>query len=245
LHNGHISLIVQIQPSKQTLISSFFESTNFTKDSIINTNGLNYILIKYNANYLKFLIDTGATISCIFSEYVHVRDIKNSPKITIKGVAGSTESAGSANILFTINSEQFRHDFCIVKKFDDSIQGVLGSDFFCKVAAIIDYEKFVISLHSQNTKITVPLHSSSEEYTVIPPRCEVIKYCYVSYENECIVVNEEVCEGVIVASIIVKPENNLIPVKILNVNEREIRLKNFRPKIDCCSAYNICHFGQN
>ncbi|KAK9717213.1 hypothetical protein QE152_g24277 [Popillia japonica] len=43
--------------------------------------------------------------------------------------------------------------------------------------------------------------------------------------------------GVYVASCIVRPANKHIPVKILNVNDREIKIKNFQPVIQ-----NISHF---
>lgn len=225
-------------------INSFFVP-NVNSNKICtnyNMNALNYIYVKCGVNELKFLLDTGASISCIFADYVESCQIDTSSKIKIKGVTGSTFSLGTASISFYIKNEKFKHNFCVVDKFDSSIHGVLGSDFFIKTGAVINYEEFVISFYSENREITTALQSSSDEYTIIPPRCEVIKYCYTESADECVILNEELCEGVIVASIIVKPEKNFIPVKILNVNEREVRLKNFQPKTESSSVFRICSF---
>lgn len=207
---------------------------------------MNYVCVRYGANELKLLCDTGASISCLFSDYVKdVDKIDTSKIIKIKGIAGSTHSVGSAKISFNISNELINHEFCIVDKFDSNIQGVLGSDFFSKYGAIIDYEKFLFSFWKNYRKITVPLDSETDEYTVIPPRCEVIKFCFTDNTDECIIQNEEVCEGVLVGAAIVKAEGNKIPVRLLNVNEREIKLRNFRPKVESITNYEVYQYNCN
>lgn len=88
-------------------------------------------------------------------------------------------------------------------------------------------------------KITVPVEF--DEYTVILSHCEGIRYCFTDNTDESIIINEEVCEGMLVGDVIVKPEGNKIPVILLNVNEQEIKLRNFRPKVNRICNYKVYH----
>lgn len=225
----------------KTPIKSFFvPNVNY------NMNALNFVEVKYGKNELNFLIDTGASISCIFSEYLQKGEyIDTSGKINIKGIAGSTSSMGSANISLIISNKNFPHHFSVLKSFDLSIHGILGSDFLNKYKAIIDYEKFLITLHNDNDEISVPLKSKVEYCTIIPPRCEIIHYCYTDETEDCVILNEQISDGVIIASTIAKPKANKIPVRILNVNEREIKIKNFQPKLEILSNFEVLNYGRN
>lgn len=99
------------------------------------------------------------------------------------------------------------------------------------------------SFHLGN--LILSLESKTVEYTIIPLRCDVIKYCITNSKDECMVLNEEVCERVIVASLLVTPDDNKIPVRLLNVNEREVRLRNFQPKVESISNYEVYHYDSN
>lgn len=224
---------------------SFFVTHQGNEGKIFNINALNYISIKYNASELLFLIDTGASISCIFDEFVDNSIIDVNKRIKIQGITGATMSLGETNLSFTINNEKFLNNFIVVKKFDSYIHGVLGTDFLMRNKASINYEKFTITLQNQNGTVTVPLQSKSDYYTIVPPRCEIIKYCYTIETEDCVIMNDEICEGVILASSIVRPVGNRVPVKIMNINEREIRLKNFQPKISRLKDYEMCQFSKN
>ncbi|KAK9747030.1 hypothetical protein QE152_g5677 [Popillia japonica] len=74
-------------------------------------------------------------------------------------------------------------------------------------------------------------------YITVPSRCEIIKYFPCEHDGDYITLSESLTDGVYVASCIVRTANKHIPVKILNVNDREINIKNFRPVIQ-----NISHF---
>ena len=53
---------------------------------------------------------------------------------------------------------------------------------------------------------------------------------------------EEICQGVFVVSILVNPQNGQIAVRFLNVNEREVMVKNFKPRLEYASNYEIYTF---
>ncbi|CAH1111413.1 unnamed protein product [Psylliodes chrysocephalus] len=75
---------------------------------------------------------------------------------------------------------------------------------------------------------------------LIPPRCEIIKFCHTDIKDESIVLSDQLCDGVFVAGILVKPDDcNRIPVKILNIRNEAVNLKNFVPKVEKLDNYNL------
>lgn len=136
-------------------------------------------------------------------------------------------------------------EFFIVDEFTDGINGVLGSDFFHKYFATIDYEKYEFSFWIGEKKISVPIQSQCNFYTKIPARCEIIKYFSVDINEDCVVLSEELSQGVLIASSLATPKNNIIPVKILNVRDEEVILRNFKPKVEKLKDFEICNFSDS
>lgn len=209
-------------------------------------DGMNFVRVRYGATELRFLIDSGANISVIFSNYVNKSEIINTlNRAKINGISGYTYSLGSANIKFILNNKQITHEFFIVENSNINVHGVLGSDFFLKHGAVIDYEKFAFSFWLGNEKVIVPLESEYDHYISLPSRCEVITYCDYNEIGDYVVRPEELCEGVFVAGIIGKIKGNKIPVRLLNVNDREIKIRNFKPKLEPLTNFNFFQFDCN
>lgn len=227
---------------------SFFVPPNVVKEVMtLSMTGLNFVRMRYGMNELKFLIDTGASISLIFASCLESNEyINNRDKIKIKGIAGTKETIGSCNLTLDLGKELLTHKFHTVHDFDLEFNGVLGSDFFEKYLVNINYEKYLFTFCKNQNSYFIPLESKFNVFTTIPARCEVIKYFECDEcVHECVVCTEEVTEGVFVASSVVKPYERMIPVRILNVNDREVQLKNFRPKIDKLSNFYFCKFNKN
>lgn len=237
------SPICQIEPS------IFFvpQSNIVHSHKKLKPNGLNFITFGYGGRLLTFLLDTGASISIIFDKYLTKNEkIDRSKKVRINGVSGSTDSIGKANIQLQTNKMIFSHEFLLMHEFDDSMHGVLGADFFNKYFAVIDFEKFLITFWVDSNKIVLPMQSKHDLYTTIPARCEVIKYVNTELVEDCVVLPNELCEGVFVAGCVARPDsNNMIPVKILNVRDEVISLRNFKPKIEKLQGYDALKFKDN
>lgn len=220
---------------KYRVPSGFFankETNTFTID------GMNTIRMKYGLHELNFLVDTGASVSIIFSKYLKPNQVVNSQQIVkINGINGYTHSIGTAIIDLQIQNYLVNQKFLVVSSSDTNFHGILGTDFLLKHKAIINYENFSLSLSINNNFFTVDLQSSHDCYITIPSRCETIKYFPCEYDGDYIILSENLADGVYVASCIVRAANKHIPVKILNVNDREIKIKNFQPAIQ-----NISHF---
>ncbi|KAL3286413.1 hypothetical protein HHI36_000922 [Cryptolaemus montrouzieri] len=72
---------------------------------------------------------------------------------------------------------------------------------------------------------------------------EVIKYVNAYSTDECVVLPEEVCEGVFTGSVVAKPnEHGIIPIRFLKVNEKHIVLRNFEPKLEQASNFKFYKF---
>lgn len=62
-------------------------------------NGLNFVRVRFGMDELKLLVDSGATLSILFSSCISSKQIlDNVNKVKIMGIAGSTYSLGSTNI---------------------------------------------------------------------------------------------------------------------------------------------------
>ncbi|KAJ3666617.1 hypothetical protein Zmor_002052 [Zophobas morio] len=187
---------------------------------MLSMNAVNFVRVNYRGKELKFLLDTGATVSVIFQNSIAQDEvIDQTRKIKIHGIAGSTVSQGSVQLLLSFNNVEMQQEFLLMREFECGMNGVIGADFFIKHDAIINYEKNEFSFWSNDRKIFIPIESQCEFYTEIPSRCEIIKYCYVENNDDYVVLPDEICEGVYIAGSIVCARDNLIPVKILNVRD--------------------------
>ena len=174
-----------------------------------------------------------------------MQNVNKSDTIKIKGIAGSARTFGSADICLHVEGRDLNHRFVLMKAFDKHMHGILGSDFFEKYSASINYENFEFSFVVNDKRITIPMESSFNNSIKIPARCEVIKYFKVDKSHECVVIPEELGRGIFVAGILAKPnKDNLIPVRILNVRENEVVLKNFKPKTLNANEFQITTFKE-
>lgn len=218
---------------------------NTDKKLILTANNLNYIQVQYNNRFFRFLIDTGASISALFLRYVESSKelINYADNITIKGIGGTTMSQGSVEIALQMNDKYFPHKFLLLDvAVDGEMHGILGSDFFEKYNAVINYEFFTFTLKFEDMTIEVPLESKLEDYIEIPARCEVIKYISVQTKEDCVVFAEEISKGVFVGSSIARSTENVIPVKFLNTRDNSVKIKNFHPKLAMLNNYQIALF---
>lgn len=206
-------------------------------------NGMNYVRMKYGTDDLLFLLDTGATLSVIFSKFLQSNEIIDTTKqIDIRGIAGSVKSMGLVNIPLNIYDYNITHEFVVMTDLHCGVNGIIGSDFFEKYRATIDYEKFLFSFWINSCKITINLESKIDSFVTIPPRCEIIKYFSTDASGDCVILPSEISEGVFTAGIIVRPDLNKVPVRILNTNDREVKIKNFKPGNVSLSKFELLNF---
>lgn len=193
------------------------------------------------------MVDTGASVSVIFDKYLSSDEIINTSVNTkLNGISGSINAKGLVNITMYANKLKLCHEFVVINSLDNEWHGIVGSDFFYNYSANINYEKLSLSLWIRNDKISIPMQSTYTYCKSIPARCEKIFYFRVEVSDECVVIPEEVCEGVFIAASLATPDaENMIPVRILNVRDEDITIKNFNPKIEKLQDYQLCDFQNN
>ncbi|CAH1106808.1 unnamed protein product [Psylliodes chrysocephalus] len=122
-------------------------------------NGLNFIKVDYCNKELRFVIDTGASLSVIFSRCVRDEsDINKNRTVKIQGISGSAYTAGTCNVNLDLhNGYELNHEF------SSEIDGVIGRDIFIKYKANINYEHFFLSLVIKDAKIEIPLYADYDE----------------------------------------------------------------------------------
>ena len=98
-----------------------------------SANGLNFISVHHQNDELLFLIDSGASVSIIFEEYVdeNVVIVDSNKNTEIKGISGSIFSRGETRLQLRLKDVSINHEFLIMKSFDNTIHGVLGLNL-CK-----------------------------------------------------------------------------------------------------------------
>ncbi|KAK9717364.1 Reverse transcriptase (RNA-dependent DNA polymerase) [Popillia japonica] len=146
----------------------------------------------------------------------------------------SFNSDNMANYNMNRGNNNRRHRYYYRRMNTDDIgynmNGIIGTDFLNERSAVINFEKFSCSFWNARHKIVLPLESKHNCYTIIPPRCEIIKYFWVDNEDDCIVLPNEVSEGVFTASIIRNQNFKPTTTKLSNFNS--FKLNNTQVSLD-------------
>lgn len=168
-------------------------------------------------------------------------------KLRIKGIGGDVMSAGYVCINLRRNNETFKHKFYVLKTLPSKVNGILGQDFFQTYKAILNFELKSLQLTSLPGKtITLPFDkvNNTNSPLKISARSESVHYIEVNSSDESVIECQELCEGVFIANLIVKPINGKVPVRILNTREENVYLHNLTLHTSKLSDYRICQFNK-
>lgn len=120
------------------------QNVNEIQHKIFQENNAPYILIQTNLCYrpLKFLIDTGASLSLLSNEIISKKSYKRNCKINLYGLVGKEmpiRTKGTIDTLLTLDNQSINTTFHVVdKKFSGPGDGYLGYDFLSLYKAHID-----------------------------------------------------------------------------------------------------------
>lgn len=223
-------------PKKEYTTSQIFTWTNKFSNSV------NFSVAN---NKLSFLVDTGATLCAIKSEFLNPWDKLYKEKIEIKGIGGNLLTEGYVYLNLMVGGTTFQEKFFVFNSLSCRNDGIIGENFLRKYNGIINYEENTLSLHNSEKTIVLTLNANDNNNLVIPPRCETIHYVYTGMTEECVVLPNQLCAGVFMAGIVAKPKDGKIPVKILNTRENEVILTNCAPKTQKLSDYEFCKFSSH
>lgn len=163
-------------------------------------------------------------------------------KCKLTGITDNViHSQGVVHINLDIGEKVINHNFNIVdEKFPIQTDGILGQDFLKKYLCKIDLETCLITFVVENEEVTLPIHSKIEEASniIIPGRSEILHRVKLKLTEDSVVFNKEILNGVFVGNSIV-PKEGYAHIRILNANNKEVRVKNLNLETEPLSNYHV------
>lgn len=214
--------------------------------------------MNFGNHRLKFLIDTGASISIIRSQLIksHIKTYKDST--IIKGIGGKVQANSYAYIpLQSETGVRFPHKLYLFDTVPCATDGIIGLDFLRKYNANIDLPTNRLTLRLNHIECTMKIQKRQNEFKdmenflVIPKRSESIHYIEINKNiyKDCVVHTKQLEENVFLAGSIVKPIRGRIPIKILNTGEKSIKILKSKliqlQDLDYLEHYNVCLFNES
>lgn len=121
--------------------------------------------------------------------------------------------------------------------------GIIGADFLKTYQAKIDLENFYIQFKIQESHVSISiLENTYSKFETISARCEATYWLPTSHTTERIFYPQEICEGVYMAGIMVKPTDGKIPIKILNTRETDVKINWVEPKSTAVEDYYVLNY---
>lgn len=145
-------------------------SKDTLKHEIFNENGAPYLNVSTNLNIrpLKFLVDTGASISLIANDVFHEDNRKIDYIVNLFGIMGkeaSVKTEGIIHGIFAVGGHFLGTTLHVIdKKYAGPADGYLGYDFLHSYRVKIDLHEMTINISPKNIiKLELPPGKKSQE----------------------------------------------------------------------------------
>lgn len=176
------------------------------------------------------IVDSGASCCLLDKEYIPKNcKINKSSTIEVRGVNGITHTLGYVDTSLGHELAEYPVRFHILEQLPANVIGLIGTNFLKKFGAKIDFAKMKM-------EFTIP---SGEIHFTIPPRYEYITYIETEFAETCVVLNQKVQPNVFVANSIANPVNGKIPVRLVNISNKPVVIKDLKPRIALAENYNV------
>ena len=112
--------------------------------------------------------------------------------------------------------------------------------FLCRYNCNIDYDKFILTINTENEVITLPIQNETFRiaYVEIPPRSEVILPFNLDIEEDSVICSREIGQGVFLANAIV-PKVGIQHIRLLNALEETAIVRNLKVETVPLKNYDI------
>lgn len=140
-----------------------------------------------------------------------------------------------------IDDKILKHKFNLVtNEFPIKTDGILGMDFFYKNSCRINYDMLNIEMVIKGDITIIPIEiDTAKIYNIImPPRSKMIVPINIKINEDSVVCNKEIENGVFVANTII-PKDGYRHVKILNTLEIPIQLQKLNITTIPLQYYNV------
>lgn len=222
-----------------------------TKKLILScNNNTKYVTLTLNNASCRLLLDTGASISVIKQAAVPRNVNIYGDNMLVHGIGGQISSIGHVYLtLYSQNGVPFQHKFQVFNNLPLKTDGIIGLDFLTKYKSNIDLCTDNLTLNLNEKICNIPLQDVTwynKEYLIIPSRSESIHYIETDLHSgvDVVICTKELAENLFLAGSLATVKNGKIPIKILNVSEKEVKLPKFKPEIHLLNNYDVFEFGQ-
>lgn len=214
---------------------------------VLVSNSLNKVSLHKGQRISTWLIDTGASISVVKYDSLKCLHLPiHKERIVINGIGGKVFSEGFVYLKLNYGKNIFEHKFYVFETLPCKTDGILGQDFLIKFRAKLDFELSSLHLFSRrNDEVALKVDYFEDKtniYLTAPARSETIHYIDSTLTDDSVVSTQELCEGVYIASMVVKPKNGKIPIKIHWVTD--VNLKYFNIHTSKFDEYDVCNFDR-
>lgn len=172
-YNNNESQNIKIKNTSSITANELTQEEDFTKLSTdLQNNGCPYIKIHIDDKEYKMLIDSGAEISVISTEYERlIREGNNNlPTLPLTGINifnafGNKTTKASRQVLLPlrINEHTIQAPFIIIPQLNEG--GIIGNDLLDRLKAILDFNKQILTLRSEMAIWDTPFMSQEEKTT--------------------------------------------------------------------------------
>lgn len=180
-------------------------------------------------------MDSGASCCLIdrrfLPEHIH---INKSHTLEVVGVNGITSTLGFIDTLLEYNSREYPVRFHVMEQLPSHVVGLIGTNFLTEFGATIDF-----------ARMKMEFKNPRNEYFTIPARTEMIKYIQTNFTDTCVVLNQEIQPHVFIANAIVQPLNGRIPVRMVNVKNKPVKISELKPIIKPANDYLVLSTGHS
>lgn len=215
----------------------------------VNVTASNFITLDTNVTNspCTFIVDTGADVSIFKPNNISVNLIYDPQNQSVlRGITNQEIlSLGSVNINLVSNNLNLPHSFQLVdNSFPIPTDGILGRDFLANYRCNIDYDSWLLTVNIHNNATIIPIQNNSNGTIVLPARSEVIRHVSnLNLDKDVLVESSEIAPGVFCSNTIV---SKITPcVRIVNTNDKNIILNNFKPQVKPLENFHIFNLKNN
>lgn len=117
------------------------------------------------------------------------------------------------------------------------IDAILGRDFLTNFNCVVDFKDWKFKFIRNGSYISLPLfdYIDDDEF-IIPPRCEVVRRINIQPKEDSIILSTHIQDGVMSGNCIIR---DTAYVRFVNTTEQNVIIKDFHPKVEPLSNYNI------